>query len=148
MIIRKATCLDIGDVLKLFNKYLDGAKVEAYPKINEYAGVWVADLIMRHILLIAEMEKKIIGMLGFKCAPFLWNDKVFCLAADIFMVDDEYRKSSAATSLLEEAKKLGDTLKLPVLCGVMTGVTPELKDRFTKMCGFKYIGGNFIYGGV
>jgi hypothetical protein len=146
VIIRKATSLDIGRILELFNKYLDGANMKTYPAINDYAGIWVSNLIHSHTMIIAELHETIIGMLGFRCVPFLWNDKVFCLSADIFMVDKDYRKSNAAKGLLEAAKELGDLLKLPVICGVMTGMDVELKDRFTKMCGFKYIGGNFIYG--
>ena len=145
--IRKGNSLDISNILILFQKYLDGANVKEYPEAGDYAGVWIADLILNHVLFVAEnIDKQIVGMLGFRISPFPWNNKFFCLAAEIFMVDPEFRQGNAAKEMLEESKKLGEILKMPVMCGVMSGTAAELKDRFTKSCGFKYIGGNFIYG--
>jgi hypothetical protein len=146
IIIRKATYLDISEILLLFNKYLEDAKVREYPPSCDYTGVWIADLIHRHVFLVAEIDKKIVGMLGFRFTSFPWNDKALCLASDIYMVDSEYRKSKASRSLLEESKRLGETLNMMIVFGIMTGVDAELKDRFTRMGGFKYLGGNFIYG--
>ena len=45
IIIRKATYLDISEILLLFNKYLEDAKVREYPPSCDYTGVWIADLI-------------------------------------------------------------------------------------------------------
>lgn len=145
--IRKANYLDVSNILVLFNKYLVESNLSFYPECNDQASVWISDLIKNHMMFVAEtIEKKIVGMLGFRCGPFFYNDKVFNLSSDIFMIDKDYRKSNIAKEMIEEAKRLGDTLKIPVLFGIMSGIDPEMKDRFTKSCGFKYLGGNFIYG--
>jgi hypothetical protein len=148
IIIKKATYLDHGRILELILKWFDEVTTEDIPKACNYTGVWLADLIARHAVIIAEWGGNIVGAIGLKFTNFPWNNEVTILSDDFLMTDKESRHLGVADKLIKGAKGLANELKLPLMLGHFSGTQAELKDKYlSKIHGFKYLGGHFIYKG-
>ncbi len=147
MIIRKATVFDHSEILRLCVEWFKELSVEGMPGYCDYSGIWLADLIANHIVIVGELDGKIIGMIALRIANMPWNLKEKLLFNDGFMTYKQYRKTGIASKLLEIAKDSAKELNMCLIMGHMTGTDAELKDRYFKTEGFKYAGANFIYRG-
>lgn len=146
--INRATIYEHGALVELLISWFDESKDESIPKPCAYSGVWLADLIARHVVLVAKLGDKVIGAIGLKITHFPWNNEVYILTDNFFMTDKEFRHLGVADKLIKAAKDFANEFKHILVIGHFSGLNPELKDRYlSSKHGFKYLGGNFIYKG-
>lgn len=143
--IRRATIFDHSEVLSLLIEWFDESQIiKGY---DEAACTWVSNMITNHLVLVAEYEDRIIGVMGLRITQMPWNSKDYYIISDFIMVDKDYRTFGAAHNLLKSAKETADKAEMILLIGNNNGDNVELKDRYFSMQGFKYLGGNFSYCG-
>lgn len=146
--INRASIYDHGAILELLISWFDEAKVPNIPMPCAFTGVWLADLIARHIVFTAKIDGKLVGTLGLRFTHFPWNNLVVVLSDDFLMTDSEYRQFNVAESLIKAAKEFAKEFKHPLMIGHFSGLHAELKDKYlSQFHGFKYLGGHFIYTG-
>lgn len=146
--INRATPYDFSKIYELLVDWFKECACDLIPKPCNYSTVWLADLIAKHIVLIAKVNEKVVGTIGLRLTYFPWNNEVQALTDDFLMTDKEYRHLKVADKLIEAAKKVAVDLKFILMMGHFSGLHAELKDKyFSKFHGFKYLGGNFIYNG-
>lgn len=145
VILRKAHGLDIAKLGRLLLAWLEESDFN-YPGYCDYTPVWLANFMYNNIVTIAEVDGKIAGSLGLRYGHFPWNNEAKAFFCEFLMVDKDYRSFDIAKSLVSNAKLLSDECNIPVFLGIMTGNLADKKDRFLEICGFKYAGGNFVYG--
>ncbi len=145
VVIRRADGFDAPVVGELIQSWMNETDFN-YPALCPYSHVWLADFLYNQICFVAIKNDKIIGTIGIRQAHFPWNNLVNGLFCEFLMVLPQYRIDNVAAKLIKEVKRLSDETKLPVFLGIMTGLKAEQKDRFLEVCGFKYAGGNFVYG--
>lgn len=145
--IMKATVLDHSRILTLGYEWFKEASINGFPDICNYTGVWLADMIAKHLVLIATIEEKLVGGIGLRFGYIPWNNEVPILVNDFLMTDKQYRKYGVAQRLIEAAKDFANKSKMFLLVGHFSGTYPELKDKFLSTKGFKYAGGNYVYKG-
>ncbi len=146
--INKATVFDHGQLIELLMTWFDECDCDYIPKTCSYTGIWMADLIARHMVLVAKIEDKIVGSLGLRITHFPWNNEVKVLSDDFLMVDKEFREYGVANKLITAAKDLAKEFKHLLMIGHFSGTDTKLKDRyFSQIQGLQYLGGNFIYKG-
>lgn len=146
--INRANIYDHGAILELLVSWFDEITEPNIPKPCAHTGVWLADLIARHIVIVAKLEDKIVGCIGLRFTHFPWNNEVTALSDDFLMTDKEFRHLNIADKLIKSAKSFAKEFKHILMIGHFSGLHPELKDKYLSLFhGFKYLGGNFIYTG-
>lgn len=146
-IIRRANLKDHGAILELLLQWFDECAVPNYPRECNYTGVWLADLIANHIVLIAEIDEKIVGTVSLKIGYLPWNNEQSMIFNDFLMTNKNYRKEGITNKLIDECKKCSEKIKQPLFIGHLSGADAELKDRYFSMKNMQYVGGYFIYNG-
>jgi GNAT superfamily N-acetyltransferase len=104
------------------------------------------DLIARRLVHVAEVETVIVGCIMLDTHHWPWNRKSWYLENQHFWIEPKFRKGGVAAKLIAAAKATADDMKMPLrLCFTSDGRDADLKDRFMRMQGFKYQGGNFFF---
>ncbi len=148
ILITRATIYDHGELLELLLSWFDECTDDSIPKPCAFTGVWLADLIAKHIVITAKVNGKLVGSIGLKRTYFPWNNEKVVLTDDFLMTDKEFRYLGTARELIKAAKNFANEFDFTLLVGHFSGLQPELKDRYLMLFhGFKYLGGNFIYKG-
>lgn len=145
--IRKAQVIDHSEILTLLLKWFDELAIHGIPHLCGHTGVWLADLIGRHQVFIALIDNKIVGCIGLRLGFMPWNNEVPALFNDFLMTDINMREFGVADLLISTAKKHADEAQLLLMMGHFTGTDADLKDRYLRLKGFQYGGGNFFYKG-
>jgi GNAT superfamily N-acetyltransferase len=94
---------------------------------------------------VAKVNGEVVGVMELERFLFPWNPSVTCLRNGNFAVLPEYRKTNAADILLLKAREYAREQKMILYTGQMTDEQAETKDRWTRIKGGKYIGGNFVW---
>src|SRR6185437_9102567 len=128
--VRGALVTDHSEILKLLLGWFEELNIKGFPGMCNYTGLWLADLIANHIVLVAEYANKIIGAIGMRVGYFPWNNEEQILSNEFLMVDKTMRKKGTADLLLKAIKQFADKGKLTVVLGHMTGTDSDLKDRY------------------
>lgn len=129
-------------------EWFDEVSIEGYPAACNYTGIWLSHMIAQHIVLCAHDTHNIVGVIGMKVGNMPWNDEVQILSNEFLIVKKEHRNLGVTDKLIKSVKDLADKGKLLILMSHITGTASELKDRYLRIKGFSYGGGNFIYKGV
>lgn len=145
--IKKATLLEHTAILELLLEWFNELTINGLPHICGFTGVWLAELISKHMVITACIDKKIVGILGLKYGFMPWNNEVGVLFGEFLMTDKEYREKGVADKIIEAAKAFSKQTKLTLMMGHFTGTDASLKDKFLCIKGFQYGGGNFFYKG-
>lgn len=105
--IRSATLLDTPKILDLVKEFYP---LTHYSKIAEFDDETVSGLIdtlkRRGILLVAQQDENLIGIIGFVGVPFIFNSTVTTGHEVIWWVRPEYRNTSVGVSLLTRADQI------------------------------------------
>jgi hypothetical protein len=64
---------------------------------------------------------------------------------EFLMTDKHARKTGVANKLITASKDFAEKKDLILMMGHFSGKDPDLKDKFLKIHGFEYGGGNFFY---
>ena len=105
--IRSATLLDVPKILDLVKEFYP---LTHYSKFAEFDDDTVTNLIdtlkRRGILLLAQQEDEVIGIIGFIGAPFIFNNAVTTGHEVIWWVRPEFRNTSVGVQLLTRADQI------------------------------------------
>ena len=85
-----------------------------------------------------------IGSIALVPAQFQWNRKFFRATTQWFFVQPKFRKGGTAGGLLKVAKEWASKHNFVIALGTMMGRDTERLDRFLRLSGFRYAGGNFV----
>lgn len=143
--IRRANGYDADAIGELLKEWLNETNLN-YPGYCAYSHVWLATFIYSDFCVVAVKDGKVIGTIGMKYGQFPWNNEWNAFFCDFLIVDKDNRTNGVGKMLIDEVKKLSDSTNVPIFLGIMTGHLADKKDRFLELCGFKYAGGNFVYG--
>ncbi len=147
IIIRRADYTEHSAIFKLLLKWFDELSIEGVPAECGYSVVWLADLIVRHHVIVATIDDKIVGCLGLRSGFFPWNNECSCLFNDFLMTEVNSRGTGVADKLIKAAKQYADDNNYLFIVGHITGTDAKLKDKYLQLKGFQYGGGNFFYKG-
>ena len=138
---QRATLKDniaIAALIKLARKE-DG---NLYPEgVDEDIIYWVIETITDGYVIKATAGNKIIGTISFTIRPWPWNRKRKWLHNEWLFVHRAYRNMGVSDKLIGMAKMLAEDYGLDLAIGMMSGVKPEVKDRYVATKGLRYAGG-------
>ena len=118
-----------------------------YPPVNEIAFHGsLLQYLAQGVVFLAVTEGKIIGMMALETFYYDWNPSVKYLRNAHFYVLKYFRKSNVSDLLLMKAREYAAETGAPFIeIGMKTDEDAEIKDRFLRIKGGRYVGGTFIF---
>ena len=135
MIIRRAVPEDVSEIHKMLIDMYNRIEVPASPLSERKVLDVIKSAMKKGIVIVAEVEGKIIGSLGGMANSDWWSDQKHL--SDIwFYVSPDKRNSRAAVKLVKCFIKIGKEIKMKVKLGHYYSGDIERKDKFFDRLGF------------
>lgn len=107
--IRPATENDLRRIVEMSEKFYPYTSYNTLSKIP-FNPIYVAGvasgLIDNGIMLVAEVEGAVVGMIGIALIPFIFNPDYLVAGEIIWWVEEEHRGSALGVQLIQEADKI------------------------------------------
>ena len=135
MIIRRAVPEDVSEIHKMLIDMFNRIEVPASPLSERKVLDVIKSAMEKGIVIVAEVEGKIIGSLGGMTNSDWWSEQKHL--SDIwFYVSPDKRNSRAAVKLVKCFIKIGKEIKMKVKLGHYYSGDIERKDKFFDRLGF------------
>ena len=135
MIIRRAVPEDVSEIHKMLIDMYNRIEVPASPLSERKVLDVIKSAMEKGIVIVAEVEGKIIGSLGGMTNSDWWSEQKHL--SDIwFYVSPDKRNSRAAVKLVKCFIKIGKEIKMKVKLGHYYSGDIERKDKFFERLGF------------
>ena len=135
MIIRRAVPEDVSEIHKMLIDMYSRIEVPASPLSERKVLDVIKSAMEKGIVIVAEVEGKIIGSLGGMANSDWWSEQKHL--SDIwFYVSPDKRNSRAAVKLVKCFIKIGKEIKMKVKLGHYYSGDIERKDKFFDRLGF------------
>lgn len=135
--IRAATVLDTPKILELVKQFYPKT---SYSKWAPFCDATVTNLIdtlrKRGILLIAQHEDTLIGIVGFIGTPFIFNQDITSGHEVIWWVLPEFQKGSIGSELLVRAEQISQLKGWASLQMMRLESSPAVLDSFLVAHGY------------
>jgi len=145
MIIRRAVPEDVSEIHKMLIDMYSRIEIPASPLSEKKVLEVIKSAMEKGIVIVAEVEGKIIGSLGGMANSDWWSDQKHL--SDIwFYVSPDKRNSRAAVKLVKCFIKIGKEIKMKVKLGHYYSGDIERKDKFFDRLGFVRTGSLYTEG--
>ena len=135
MIIRRAVPEDVSEIHKMLIDMYSRIEIPASPLSEKKVLEVIKSAMEKGIVIVAEVEGKIIGSLGGMANSDWWSEQKHL--SDIwFYVSPDKRNSRAAVKLVKCFIKIGKEIKMKVKLGHYSSGDIERKDKFFDRLGF------------
>jgi hypothetical protein len=135
MIIRRAVPEDVSELHKMLIDMYSRIEIPASPLSEKKVLEVIKSAMEKGIVIVAEVEGKIIGSLGGMANSDWWSEQKHL--SDIwFYVSPDKRNSRAAVKLVKCFIKIGKEIKMKVKLGHYYSGDIERKDKFFDRLGF------------
>jgi len=148
--IRRATIDDLIEIKKQQSAtHADSRWRDIAPFDDVRSTRTILDVIERGVAAVAINDETggVVGSVGFAPLQMPWSD-VWFLNAVWYSVDPPLRKNRTALAIVRKAEEivagLGPNPPRLLMGVAMGGDDAPLKDRFMRMMGFAYLGGQFM----
>lgn len=145
--IGMANALDSTALYHVLLRYFEDM-AHFYPKpVMEPTFAWGLAIILKGGVVVAkDMETgEIVGSVGLEVGHFPWAPSIGYLNGLWFYVAPERRKGGVANMLMKAAKDIAIKMGLSLRLDSISGIEPELQDRYRRANGFKHVGGNHVW---
>ncbi len=142
MLIRTATPLDISALYGMLHVMHSETVHDVSPVRSDKMVAAISRAIHDGVVLVAEIDGRIIGSIGGAEMTDWWSDKKH-LADKWFFVYRQHRKSTIATRLIKKFMKIGQEAGVPVKLGHVYSGDIDRKDKFYERLGLCKVGSLF-----
>lgn len=137
MLVRSACEEDMDDILRMSKSFYDTTHHARNIPLDEESVVRLVEMLLDGgILLVAEVDHKVVGMIAGYVHPYMFNNNVMQLGEIVWYVDPEHRATRAGLLLLEEleaeARRAG--VDYMVMMNFVDG--PEVVNRAYTAAGY------------
>lgn len=99
--IRKSTLADVPAIVAMSAKFYETTSYAAWAEFNaETVENLAGNLTENHVMLLAEHEGQVVGMVGLFVAPFMFNNDKIGAYEVVWWVDPEAQGNGAGKALL------------------------------------------------
>lgn len=145
--IGAATVLDSVALYHVLVRYFEDMAHFYPPPVREPTMAWGMGIILKGGVIVAKdmATGEIVGSVGMEVGHFPWAPSIAYLNGLWFYVAPERRKGGVASMLMKAAKDVAINNKMSLRLDSISGIEPELQDRYRKIHGFQYVGGNHVW---
>ena len=126
-------------LLIMHSETIDGTS----PVNSEKLTSVISDALHRGVVIVAEVDGKIVGSIAGMETSDWWSDKLY-LADLWFFVYKEHRKSKAAIKLVRSFLEVGREAKVTVKLGHVYSGDIDRKDNFYERLGMSKVGSLYM----
>ena len=126
-------------LLIMHSETIDGTS----PVNSEKLTLVISDALHRGVVIVAEVDGKIVGSIAGMETSDWWSDKLY-LADLWFFVYKEHRKSKAAIKLVRSFLEVGREAKVTVKLGHVYSGDLDRKDNFYERLGMAKVGSLYM----
>jgi GNAT superfamily N-acetyltransferase len=126
-------------LLIMHSETIDGTS----PVNSEKLTSVISDALHRGVVIVAEVDGKIVGSIAGMETSDWWSDKLY-LADLWFFVYKEHRKSRAAIKLVRSFLEVGREAKVTVKLGHVYSGDIDRKDNFYERLGMAKVGSLYM----
>lgn len=99
--IRKSTLADVPAIVAMSAKFYETTSYATWAEFNpKTVEILTSDLTENHVMLLAEHEGEVVGMVGLFVAPFMFNNDKIGAYEVVWWVDPEAQGNGAGKALL------------------------------------------------
>lgn len=148
MIIRQATLDDKEEIIHLIGEFFEESLSEYKLTLDsETIGKTTIDFICNKIVIVAEKDKKIIGVIGGLISPSIFDSNQLFAQEFIWYVSKNERESSIGIRLLKAFEEECKRQKANLISMIrMNNLYADTLDRFYKMRHYKLMENHYIKG--
>lgn len=145
--IGAATVLDSVALYHVLIRYFEDMAHFYPPPVRDPTMAWGLGIILKGGVVVAKDNDtgEIVGSVGLEVGHFPWAPSIGYLNGLWFYVAPERRKGGVASLLMKAAKDIATSNKMSLRLDSISGIEPELQDRYRKIHGFQYVGGNHVW---
>jgi len=101
MHVRPATLADVPAIVRMSERFYETTSYAGWACFNaETVAALAENLVLNHVMLVAEHEGQAVGMAGLFVAPFMFNSDCKAAYEVVWWVDPEGRSTGAGRALL------------------------------------------------
>lgn len=143
-LVREAMFADLDAIAEtLMQAHAEASYALPEPELP-YALKYILDLMAQGLVWVADVEGKVSGVLMIDAVTWPWNSKIKHAENVHFWVEPAHRSGGVAQKLLARAEKKCRAANIVFMPRLTYGSSEaESIDRFMRINGFEYIGGNF-----
>jgi len=143
LILRLATVEDLSELYMMLMVMHSGTVDGTSPVNSEKLTTAINNALHRGVVIVAEVNGKIIGSIGGMETSDWWSDKLY-LADLWFFVYKEHRKSRAALTLVKSFLEIGRDANIKVKLGHVYSGDIDRKDNFYERLGMAKVGSLYM----
>lgn len=135
--IRSATLLDIPKILTLVEQFYPQTSYAQWaPFDEETVKELITILCRRGILLVAQVDDSLVGILGVIGMPFIFNKNLISGHEVVWWITPDYRNGSLGKDMLRRVDQIRQLKGWASLQMVRLETSSPVLDRFFKSEGF------------
>ena len=134
MKIRTATVLDLSALYGMLHVMHEESEYTVSTINSEKGTAAISSALHRGVVLVAEVDGKIVGSIGGMETSDWWSNKLY-LADLWFFVYKEHRKTRAAIKLVKSFLEIGRDANIKVKLGHVYSGDVDRKDKFYERLG-------------
>jgi len=134
LILRLATVEDLSELYMMLMVMHSGTVDGTSPVNSEKVTTAINNALHRGVVVVAEVNGKIVGSIGGMETSDWWSDKLY-LADLWFFVYKEHRKTRAAIKLVKSFLEIGKDANIKVKLGHVYSGDIDRKDNFYERLG-------------
>lgn len=146
VMIRAATAQDTVNLLRLLYAMQNESAIRYPPFDDVHTVQWISRVLESGYAGVATYSDRLVGSWAMMSVPFSWNRNFSRATTQWLFVHPKFRKGGTARGLLQHGVRWANEQNLIPAIGTMMGTNPMMLDRFLRMNGFLYAGGNFVGG--
>lgn len=137
MIIRSATLADVQAVLDMSADFYASTPFKEWgPMDREQVESLVLGMIKDHILLVAEVDGKVIGMAGLLLIPFMFNPEVKHASEVVWYIDPSYESKGVGIALLKSMEEEARDRGAEIISMMALSTSPPVASKAYKAMGY------------
>lgn len=137
--IRPANSNDLVRIVEMSEKFYQTTKYQDFADFNAPTCAVLAQTLMEvGVLLVAEVEGKVVGMVGLILTPFLFNCSIIGAYEIVWWVDPEHQGSRVGFNLLKAIEPACKEKGASIIQMVSLPSSPPAVESLYKKMGYSH----------
>ena len=141
--MRLATVEDLSEIYMMLHVMHSETVSGTSPINSEKLTNAISNALHRGVVIIAEVDCKIVGGIGGMETSDWWSDEKY-LGDLFFFVYEEHRKSKIAVNLIKSFMEIGRDAEIKVKLGHVYAGDGDRKDKFYERLGLAKVGSLYM----
>ena len=137
--IRYASENDLRRVVEMSERFYATTTYQSFAPFNPVAvAILTQTLIDRGIMLVAEVDGQVVGMVGLVVVPFMFNSDILGAHEVVWWVEPEFQGSKIGWDLLSAVEPAAKSLGCTIIQMLTLSTSPPLAAEIYRKAGYSH----------